>query len=101
MCFKAQLFLPYQNRTIDIGPLNSDCIAGYYISFSKIELFINFEFYIPKKLDWIVIPHHNVDWIQYSASLIILESELNNLRSPMVWLKNTESQISKSFIVWW
>jgi len=101
LCFKAQLFLPYNNRTIDISPLNCDCIAGYYISFSKIELFINFEFYIPKKLDWLVEPHSNVDWMHYSASLIILESEFKNQRSPMVWLKNSESQISKSFIIWW
>jgi hypothetical protein len=101
VCFKAQLFLPYNNKTIDISPLNFDCIAGYYISFSKIELFINFEFYIPKKLDWLVVPHSNVDWMHYSSSLIILERELNNQRSPMVWLKNSESQISKSFIIWW
>jgi hypothetical protein len=101
VCFKAQLFLPYQNRTIDIGPLNSDCIAGYYISFSKIELFINFEFYIPNKLDWLVLPHNNVDWMHYSTSLLILKSELNNQRSPMVWLKNSKSQISKCFIIWW
>ncbi len=101
LCFKAQLFLPYQNRTINISPLNPDCIAGFYITFSKIELFINLEFYIPKKLDWLVIPHQNVNWMAYASVLEILESETSNQRSPLVWLRNNDTELTKCFITFW
>jgi hypothetical protein len=100
LCFKAQLFLPYQNRTINISPLNSDCIAGYYISYHKLKELNNFEFYIPSKLDWLVIPHHNVDWINYASALELIKTSINNERSPMIWIKQNET-LSKFFITFW
>lgn len=101
LCFKAQLFLPYSNRTIDISPLNPDCIAGFYIAFSKIKVFVNLKFYIPKKLDWLVIPHHNVNWLPYTSVLDILETEINNKRSPLVWLRRKDETPTKCFITFW
>jgi hypothetical protein len=101
LCFKAQLFLPYHNRTIDISPLNPDCIAGFYIAFSKIEIFVNLEFYIPKKLDWLVVPYQNVTWMTYTSVLTTIESEINNKRSPLVWLRHRDTELTKCFITFW
>ena len=49
VCFKAQLFLPYHHKNIDIAPLNSNCVNGWHLSFTHINELENFEFYIPKK----------------------------------------------------
>ncbi|WP_296384920.1 DUF1853 family protein [Winogradskyella sp.] len=101
LCFKAQLFLPYQESTIDISPLNRDCISGFYISYSKLQALKTFKFYIPNKLDWLVIPNLNVDWINYSSALEIIEIDINNKRSPLVWIKQNDEELSKCFITYW
>lgn len=101
LCFKAQLFLPYHNRSININPLNPDCVAGFYIAFNEIGLFSDYEFYIPKKLDWLVHPNHNVTWLTYTLALKLLEKEINNKRSPLVWLRYKSTKLSKCFITFW
>jgi hypothetical protein len=101
LCFKAQLFLPYQDMAIDISPLNPNCIEGYYVSFDKMDVFLNHEFYIPKKLDWLVIPHHNVTWIPFKQVVKLLENEIENQRSPLVWLRHKETELTKCFITFW
>jgi hypothetical protein len=101
LCFKAQLFLPFSHKNINISPLNPDCVIGFYISFNKIELFKNFEFYIPTKIDWLIKPHKNVSWINYPTALAAIKTEINNQRSPMVWLKHKKDPIDKSLITWW
>ena len=101
LCFKAQLFLPYQSRAIDVGPLNGDCIAGFYISFSELQQLSRFEFFIPAKLDWLVLPHHDVDWMEYSVAVALLEVYVREQRSPLVWLKESSGEIGKGFVVFW
>jgi hypothetical protein len=101
LCFKAQLFLPYHDREMDIHPLNSDCIAGFHISYHQLALFKTFDFFVPTKLDWLVSPHQNVDWISYSSVLTILEIDINNNRSPLVWIKGNDDELSKCFVVFW
>ncbi|MGH1433792.1 MAG: DUF1853 family protein [Lewinella sp.] len=101
LCFKAQLFLPYQDSKRDVSPLNSGCMAGFYISYTKLELFRSLEFFIPTKLDWLVVPNHNVEWITYASALAIIEKDLKNKRSPLVWIKYKDDRLQKCFIVFW
>ncbi len=101
LCFKAQLFLPYENRAIDVSPLNRDCIAGFYISYNKLELLQTHEFYIPDKLDWLVTPHTNIAWVNYSSALAIIEDQIHNERSPLVWIKDNDAELTKCFITFW
>lgn len=102
LCFKAQLFLPYDyDKNTDIHPLNTDCIAGFYISYHQLKRFKKYEFFVPTKLDWLVLPYHQVDWISYSAVLAIIEIDLKNNRSPMVWRKGSDGELSKFFVVFW
>lgn len=101
LCFKAQLFLPYQSQNIDICPLNGDCIAGFYLSYHKIKLLSALKLFIPIKLDWLVTPNHNVDWVNYSSALETISRDINNKRSPLVWIKKSNDELLKCFIVFW
>lgn len=101
MCFKAQLFLPFQNSVVDVSPLNNQSIAGFYISYSEMVLFTQYRFYIPDKIDWLVIPNHQVDWIDYDSSLAIINAHIINKRSPLIWLKDNKDVLSKCFVTYW
>ncbi|WP_299116802.1 DUF1853 family protein [uncultured Winogradskyella sp.] len=99
--YKAQLFLPFESHIKDISPLNYDCISGFYLSFNKIELFKSFNFYIPNKLNWLVEPYYEVDWIDFIEAKRIIKDCMNKERSPMVWLKNSNNNLQKCFITFW
>ncbi|MBT8245391.1 DUF1853 family protein [Winogradskyella sp.] len=98
--YKAQLFLPFQSKILDIKPLNPACICGFYTSYSKIEQLKGFQFYIPRKLDWLIIPHHNVGWISFSNAKELIENFIRVSRSPMVWIKKN-NELKKCFITYW
>ena len=100
LCFKAQLFLPYKNETIDVSPLNQNCVSGFYISYNEIEVLKHYQFYIPEKLDWLVIPQQNVDWMSYTSILEIIKHEIKNEYSPLVWIRQN-NKIHKCFITFW
>ena len=99
--FKAQLFLPYNSQKINVKPLNKDCIAGFYISFNDILIFEDYYFYVPKKLDWLITPHNNVDWLDYKLATIKLENYIKSKQSPLVWIKDKTNNLKKCFITWW
>lgn len=101
LCFKAQLFLPYHNRVVDVSPLNNQSIAGFYISYNELEMFIGYDFFIPDKIDWLILPNHKVNWINYDSALVTIGTHINNKRSPLVWMKNNEDELSRCFVVYW
>lgn len=57
VCLKGQLFLPYDQQHIDLNPLNPDCVAGFYLSFQKLAVLEAYHFFVPRKLDWLIVPH--------------------------------------------
>ncbi|MTE25702.1 DUF1853 family protein [Winogradskyella ouciana] len=99
--FKAQLFLPYNKRSIPIKPLNTNCVNGYYFPYNTLRSFSRLTFYIPEKLDWLVVPHIDVDWVNYEQAQIEIEQHINQKRSPMVWIRHNKDEIHKCFITWW
>lgn len=99
--FKAQLFVPFSNRKIQLRQLNTDCICGFYIHKNEIHQFVNDKFYIPNKKDWIVIPHENVNWISHTNFLPIAEEYAQKKFSPLCWMKQHNGEILKMFLVWW
>lgn len=101
ICFKAQLFLPYGVQDIDVKPLNRDCITGFYLSFKDFSILKGFQFYIPKKLDWLIVPHNDVDWVGFEIAQHIIEKQINESRSPLVWLKSNTIEFKKCFITFW
>ena len=62
--FKAQLFIPLGEKTT-LTILNQDCISGFYIKKEQRAQFSECKFYIPKKIDWIIAPYAQVDWLNY------------------------------------
>lgn len=101
LCFKAQLFLPYNNQMINVNPLNEDCISGFYCSINTISNFKHYQFYIPVKLDWLIKPHNNVEWLTFETSKTEIEQFIIQKKSPLVWLKSENNEFIKCFITWW
>jgi len=99
--FKAQLFVPYSNQNIELKTLNSDCITGFYINKKQLEQFADCKFYIPIKKDWLVIPHQNVNWANFYQFKENSDEYLDRDFSPLCWLKKTNGEIKKFFLVWW
>lgn len=98
--FKAQLFVPL-NTKINHGEVNPGCIVGYYIYRNKLSLFKESKFYIPNKKDWLILPHTNVDWLNYDDFVIESKEYLDREFSPMCWMKSKNGELKKFFLVWW
>ena len=101
VCFKAQLFLPYANQNIEIAPLNSNSVVGMYLNFENIDVLKDFQFYIPKKLEWLCLPKEAVDWLFFNDAKNEIKKHIDNKRSPLCWIKNKNNELQKCFITWW
>ncbi len=99
--FKAQLFLPFDMQAIDIAPLNSKCIEGFYLNFENIRVLEDHQFYIPQKLEWLSIPKHDVLWLSFEDAAPEIQKQIENERSPLCWIKYDNLNIEKCFITWW
>ncbi|WP_299059709.1 DUF1853 family protein [uncultured Polaribacter sp.] len=99
--FKAQLFLPIYKTNINLKLLNKNCITGFYCNLKDLHRFNNCKFFIPIKKDWIIIPHKNVDWLQFSDFKKEVTPILERQFSPLCWLKKENGEIEKFFLVWW
>jgi hypothetical protein len=101
-CIKAQLFQPYAEQA-SIRPLNMDCVAGSWIRFDDFNApeFRKNEYYIPKKLEWVIAPHENVSWMNHYEALMDVNLRMFKENAPMLWVKQPSGQIEKLFVVWW
>ena len=99
--FKAQLFTPLGQNERIITEINKSCICGFYITPDEFQLFKENDFFIPSKLDWLVDPHHDVLWLSHAEAKSIIELELNQSRSPLCWMKDSNGNIRKLFVVFW
>lgn len=98
--FKAQLFVPYQQE-IDFEALNPECVCGFYIHSWELDLFKNCKFYIPKKLDWLIQPHAQVDWMTLNKTKERIKEFHQRKSAPLCWVKYPNGEIDKIFVVWW
>ena len=99
--FKAQLFTPYSERKQQYNLINNNCIIGFYINSNELNQFVDYEFFIPYKLDWLIEPHDNVDWISYDEFRDNLNPLLADKRAPLCWMKKQNTAPSKFFVTWW
>ncbi|PWK19858.1 DUF1853 family protein [Xanthomarina spongicola] len=99
--FKAQLFVPYNIKTIDFKPINPACIAGFYLKKETLIAFDNCKFYIPSKANWLLETQVQSNWMTYDTFLIKVHLILEKQTSPLVWIKHPNGEINKCFIVWW
>lgn len=98
--FKAQLFVPYQ-KEIQLKQINSECVSGFYLRLKEFKSFIDCKFYIPKKLDWLITPYINVDWMDFKSTKSNILEFFKKQFSPLLWMKFPNGEIKKIFVVWW
>lgn len=100
-CFKGQLFTPYGTKTTSIHSLNNDCIYGYWLNlndFNSAE-FTVYQFYIPTKSEWVISPHELVQWTPHSEILKEITDCILKEKVPMVWMKKSETEFEKFFVL--
>lgn len=102
-CYKAQLFTPYSSVSTSIRPLNQDCICGYWLRFADFNTseFKNHQYYIPFKSEWVVEPHNAVQWTSHFETLMDINLRMLKENAPMIWIKKSEIDFEKFFLVWW
>ena len=104
LCFKAQLYIPYQFETKLIKPIvNIDCIAGFWIRPEQLHRpeFQDAKFNIPIKNDWYCRPNKEAEWEELSSISTKLDKLHKMKKSPLVWVNKSGSIFEKCFIVWW
>ena len=102
-CFKGQLFVPYDTPKVHIRPLNKGCISGFWIKFDAFntDTFRQHTYYIPYKQEWVTAPHHHVDWQSHFKILMELNLRMIKENAPMVWMRKSNTEFEKFFVVWW
>ena len=98
--FKAHLFTPFQSE-VEFPELNPNCVQGFYINSWEMELFKDCKFYIPIKLDWLIEPHTQVEWMSYSSTKQRIREFHQKNSAPLCWMKKPNGELHKLFIVWW
>tara|TARA_R110000822_G_scaffold14486_2_gene50934 strand:+ start:1440 stop:2255 length:816 start_codon:yes stop_codon:yes gene_type:complete len=99
--FKAQLFIPFSNKNVELSKINKDCIVGYYINKMELSQFFDCKFHIPHKKDWLVMPHENINWHSFKQFTESSNKYLERQFSPLCWFKKPNGEIGKFFLVWW
>ncbi|MDC0006679.1 DUF1853 family protein [Winogradskyella sp.] len=101
VCFKAQLFLPYEIPKFNSNLINRDCVMGFYISIKKLNIFEAYNFHIPNKLDWLITPHLDVKWLNFKDAKAEINKHINQNQSPLCWLNYKNKVLEKCFVTWW
>lgn len=99
--FKAQLFVPYSDNKVVFKEINTACVAGFYIYRDELSNFTDCKFFIPIKLDWLVVPRKHINWLFYEGYKEQIEMLLDAKKSPLCWMKKPNGELFKFFIVWW
>jgi len=99
--FKAQLFVPYKFKISSFNLINNKCVKGFYIPFERLIEFENCNFYIPTKINWLQEVQTQINWKTYNQILSKIEVLINNKTAPLCWLKYSNGDVDKFFVVWW
>jgi len=98
--FKAQLYIPYKQQ-VTFNLIDESCVCGYYVSNKNMIQFQNCKFYVPRKLDWIIQPHPQVDWMSFEKAIERIEEFHQKQSAPLCWVKQPNGEIIKLFVTWW
>lgn len=103
VCFKAQVFIPYEAPKTNIHPLNNECIAGKYVSYDGFikSHFSAFKYYIPSKTDWLLPPNNTKDFINHNTILPEVIKIIHKKKSPMLWMLRPNGNLEKLFVTYW
>lgn len=101
VCFKAQLFMPYQANNDDLILVNKDCVKGFYINYADIGQFSHCQFHIPTKANWLIEIQAKVDWISFLQFKDSITPQILEKRAPLCWIRHPDGFTEKIFVVWW
>lgn len=100
LLFLGKLFVPFQ-QAYDLNGLNPAAIQGYWFRLTDFINYLNKSLaFIPEKQDWLQEGDLNAEWKSPRDVREELMYHLENMRSPMVWIKR-EDRIEQAFVVWW
>ena len=99
--FKAQLFVPFSNQNRELKTLNTNCIVGFYVKQNELPQFSACKFYIPNKMDWLLLPHTHVNWLYFDDFKMATEDYFEQKFSALCWVKFKSGELKKVFLVWW
>lgn len=99
--FKAQLFVPLKKFGEKFSVINTNCIVGFYVHQNELEQFKSCKFFIPKKHDWLIVPHTDVNWLNFEEFKPKIGAFLKQQNAPLCWLKKKNGELFKLFVVWW
>lgn len=100
VCFKAQLFLPF-NKQINLTEVNPECVVGYYLQQEDLPKLETCSFYFPTKPNWLQQPHNSVKWLGYHTAQDLFNYIQREKQAACCWVKRTDNTIDKCFVVWW
>ena len=103
VCFKSQLFIPFMVNNWDVAPFNPSCISGRWVPFHKFNSleFYEHRYYLPTKPEWLLNPHNEVNWLRHSDILDVVTVQLKKRNSPLIWMKSSDFNMVKLFVLWW
>lgn len=103
VCFKSQLFIPFLVNNWDVAPFNPSCISGRWVPFHKFNSleFYEHRYYLPTKPEWLLNPHNEVNWLRHSDILDVVTVQLKKRNSPLIWMKSSDFNMVKLFVLWW
>tara|TARA_R110002073_G_scaffold72537_1_gene177251 strand:- start:236911 stop:237729 length:819 start_codon:yes stop_codon:yes gene_type:complete len=99
--FKAQLFVPYNEKVPEFELLNNACLSGFYIRLSEINQLNNCEFFIPTKVNWLIEIQRRAPWMNFTVFSEEISAIVNEKTSPLCWVKFPNGTVQKFFVVWW
>ncbi|MBQ4822760.1 DUF1853 family protein [Aquimarina sp. MMG016] len=103
VCYLANLFVPFSIKENILPHINNNCIVGYWIKVNDFtpEKYNASLFYLPEKKDWLVQPEYGESWHSYETILQQMHTQLEQKKSPLLWMKNNGDIYSRLFVVWW
>lgn len=103
VCFKANLFVPLKMLNKVFPEVNNDCIQGFWIRDNEFleKDYGEYLFHSPKKSNWSIKPDYWEDWCNFKKIKEQLLPLIQARRSPLVWMKRSETEFLRFFVVWW
>jgi len=104
VCFKGNIYLPLALVDQHIPILNDTCVSGFYLNREELvsqKRFRSLGYFLPDKFDWVSCSDTNEIWGSFDEIIDEIDLVLNREKSPLVWLKDKEKNITKSFFVTW
>jgi len=103
VCFKANLFVPWEMREKFYPQINNSCIRGFWIHLHQFipKDFADHVFLAPKKPDWPIDPLANDEWVPFSIIYEKVVEFHNKNISPLLWMKTAKAKVERFFVVWW